>query len=97
MSRTNEKERFEARISREQKELLREAAELRGQTLTDFVMSMAQEGAQRTIEMARLIQLSARDQERFVDALLNPPEPNDALKSAAAAYNSGISEKLRRR
>jgi len=32
------------------------------------------------------IELSERDQQAFLEALLNPPEPNDALRRAAAAY-----------
>jgi hypothetical protein len=44
------RERLEARISREQKQLLHEAAQLRGQSLTAFVVSSAQEAARRTLE-----------------------------------------------
>jgi uncharacterized protein (DUF1778 family) len=32
--------------------------------------------------------LSERDSLAFVEKLLNPPEPNDALKQAAARYRS---------
>ena len=32
--------------------------------------------------------LSERDSAAFVDALLHPPEPNEALKSAAARYKA---------
>jgi hypothetical protein len=40
----------------------------------------AQEAARPTIEDAEIIRLSAEGQERFAEALLNPPEPNEALK-----------------
>jgi uncharacterized protein (DUF1778 family) len=32
--------------------------------------------------------LSERDSIVFIQALLNPPEPNDALKAAAARYKA---------
>ena len=41
-------ERLEARISPEQKPLFKEAATLRGVTLTDFVVSSVHEAAVRT-------------------------------------------------
>ncbi|MGH6959741.1 MAG: DUF1778 domain-containing protein, partial [Dongiaceae bacterium] len=41
-------ERLEARISRDQKTLFQRAAELQGRTLTDFVVSSAQDAAVRT-------------------------------------------------
>lgn len=74
---TRAKERLEARISREQKQLLQEAASLRGQSLTDFVISSAQDAARRTIEEWQVFSLSRRDREAFVyfyirDEVLGP-------------------------
>lgn len=79
-------ERLEARLTREQKELLQQAAELEGRTLTDFVVSSAQAAALRTIQEHTLISLTKRDSEAFVEALLNPPEPGAALLAAAQRY-----------
>lgn len=36
---------------------------------------------------ARPLRLSARDSQAFAEALLNPPEPNDALRNAKARYD----------
>ena len=80
--------RLEARISEEVKALLQEAADLEGRTLTDFVVSTAQAEAYRVIEQHRVLKLSREDSEAFVEAILNPPEPNDALKSAFIRYQS---------
>jgi uncharacterized protein (DUF1778 family) len=80
------KERLEARISREQKRLLAEAAGLRGQSLSEFVVQSAQEAARRTLEEYRVITLTQRDRDAFVKALLKPATPSSALKKAADRY-----------
>ena len=80
------RDRFEARITEEQKELFQEAAALEGRSVTAFVVNSAQEAATRAIERHRIMTLSAMDQQVFVDALLNPPEPGKRLVKAAARY-----------
>jgi uncharacterized protein (DUF1778 family) len=66
--------------------MLKRAAEIQGRTLTDFVVSAAREAAQRTIEEAEILRLSAADQKRFAQALLDPPAPNAALRRAARRH-----------
>lgn len=82
--------RLEARIAPEVLAIVRRAAELEGRSLSDFVVAAAQEIAQRTIEQNNVIRLSVEDQQRFVDMLLNPPEPAAALKRAKAAHDELI-------
>ena len=79
-------ERLEARITPAQKEILQHAAELEGRSLTDFVVSSAQATAMRIIHEHEVLLLSAKDREVFVNALLNPPAPNDKLRRAARRY-----------
>lgn len=83
--------RLEARISPEIKALLQKAADLEGRTLTDFVVASAQAEAYRVIQTHQTLKLSLEDSEAFVNALLNPPEPNDALKAAALRYKQVMS------
>ncbi|MBA3904949.1 MAG: DUF1778 domain-containing protein [Rhodocyclaceae bacterium] len=78
--------RLEARISPEALAVVRRAAELQGRSLSDFVVSAAQEAAQRTIEDAQVLRLAVEDQQTLAASILNPPEPNDALRRAAAAH-----------
>jgi uncharacterized protein (DUF1778 family) len=78
--------RLEARISPEALAVVRRAAELQGRSLSDFVVSAAQEAAQRTIEDAQVLRLAVEDQQALAASILNPPEPNDALRRAAAAH-----------
>ena len=86
MSQALKKARLEARVTEEQKALLLEAAQLTGRSLSDFVVSIVVEATKRTIQEYQVIQLSRRDQEMFVAALLNPPEPGENLKAAAKYY-----------
>lgn len=79
-------ERLEVRTTSDQKRLIERAAELRGTSVTDFVVSNIQAAAAETIR--EFESLSLRDEARkiFVKALLNPPEPNEALKAAVGRH-----------
>ena len=79
--------RLEARISTEDKELLKRAADLQGCSLTEFVVRSAQEAARKAVKEHQMMSLTARDTKAFVRALLKPPAPNKKLKRAAKRYN----------
>lgn len=79
--------RIEARVSPKQKRLFERAAEIEGVTLTDFAISSMQRAATSAIQEYTSIKLSERNQRAFVEALTNPPEPNEALREAAKAYS----------
>jgi uncharacterized protein (DUF1778 family) len=79
---TSSSARLEARISADLHRLIKRAAELQNRTMTDFVVSAAQEAALRAIDQAEVIRLSMAGQERFAEALLAPPKPNAALRRA---------------
>ena len=74
--------RLEARITPELHALLRRAAELQGRTVTDFVADSLRLAARQAVDDATLLRPSVEDQARFVDALLDPAQPNAALKRA---------------
>jgi uncharacterized protein (DUF1778 family) len=79
--------RIEARITPKQKRLFERAAAIEGVTLTDFAISSMQHAATRALREHTTIELSERSQRAFVEALMNPPEPNAALRAAAKAYS----------
>lgn len=83
-------ERLEARIPADLKEQFVRAADLQGQTLTDFVVSTVTEAARRVIREQEVLQLSRRDQEEFARQLLEPPRANAKLRAAARAYRRQI-------
>jgi uncharacterized protein (DUF1778 family) len=76
-------ERLEARITREEKELLQEAADAKGLSLTAFVTSSAHEAAIKTLKDRHVIELGRKDQHTFAAALLNPDAPNKRLRTLA--------------
>ena len=79
-------QRLEARVTAEQKRLIERAAALQGRTVTDFVLTSLQDAARRAIEEHREFQLSVRDSEAFVEALLNPKPVNDRLRETIRRY-----------
>lgn len=95
MMQTQKFERFEARLTTVQKQLIQHAADLLGRSLSDFVISASQKAARKLIREHNIIKLSVEDSERFAQALLNPPEPNAALKLAAKEYQAFIKNKHR--
>jgi uncharacterized protein (DUF1778 family) len=81
-SSTGSAARLEARVSPDVHALIKRAAELQGRSITDFVVSTAQEAAQKVIEQSEVIRLSLADQQCFANALIAPPAPNPALQRA---------------
>ena len=78
--------RLEARLTDAQKALFQHAADLTGRSLTEFVVSSAQEVAARTVREHEVLTLSGLDRQVFVDALLKPISPNKRLRQAARRY-----------
>jgi len=79
-------DRLEARIPARQKELLLKAAAIRGQSLTEFVVSSATKAAREVIRESQVLELSERDQRAFAEALMSPLTPSQRLKKAAREY-----------
>ncbi|PYP90484.1 MAG: DUF1778 domain-containing protein [Candidatus Angelobacter sp. Gp1-AA117] len=87
-SRVRKQQRLEARVTPEQKRLIERAAELRGTTVTEFVVASAQQAASETIKEFEVLTLRNEDRKIFVDAILNPPAPNQAARSAARRFKA---------
>jgi uncharacterized protein (DUF1778 family) len=81
-------DRIDARLPTETKQLIERAAALSGVTLSDFVVSKAYEAAQVLVREHEGWVLNRRQSKAFVEALLNPPEPNEVLQAAATRYRS---------
>jgi uncharacterized protein (DUF1778 family) len=80
------KERIEARVTREMKDLIIKASMMEGRNVSDFVVASAFEAAKETIKTRTTLELSMKDQLAFAESLLNPPSPNEALTKAADRY-----------
>lgn len=85
-------ERFEARLTLEEKQVLARAAAHEGQTLTQFVLSSAQREAERVIREREVIRLSVRDFDTLLEALRNPGPPSAKLVEGAQRYKEFMGE-----
>ncbi len=79
-------ERLEARVTPSQKALIRRAAELEGRSVTDFVVSSAQDAARRTVAAHEAIALGTADSRAFVDALLAPLPVSERMRDTVRRY-----------
>jgi uncharacterized protein (DUF1778 family) len=68
--------------------LLQRAAAIRGTSLTEFVLSAAQDAAVRTIRDHEVITLSERDSRAFIEALLHPEPANQPLREGVERYKA---------
>lgn len=83
---SRKQQRLEARVTPDQKRLIERAAELRGTTVTEFVVVSAQQAATETIREFETLSLRDEARKVFVNAILNPPEANKAARAAAQRY-----------
>ena len=85
-------ERTEARLRPEQKARIERAAHYRGMSVSDFLVQAADEAAIKTIELNETWILNAEASRRFIEACLNPPEPNKHLKKAFELHKRMVRE-----
>lgn len=78
--------RLSCRVNPRIKQRAEEAAALLGQSMTDFTEAALQEKAEAVLAQAHTIQLSARDFERFADAINAPRAPTPELVAALQEY-----------
>jgi uncharacterized protein (DUF1778 family) len=86
--RVKAEDRIDARLPVETKQVIERAAFISGVTLSDFVVSKAYEAARVLVREHETWVLNRRQSKAFVEALLNPEEPNEVLKTAAARYEA---------
>ena len=80
-------DRIDVRISKEQKELIKYASELRGfKSLSEFIVFCVSAEANKIIYENDIILKTVEDKRIFMDAISNPPAPNDKLKKAQLNY-----------
>lgn len=68
--------------------MIEEAAAMTNQTITQFMVASASERAAEVIEQHRRLILSEESWNLVMDAISNPPAPNDRLKRAAKRLQS---------
>ncbi|MGC2109372.1 MAG: DUF1778 domain-containing protein [Candidatus Korobacteraceae bacterium] len=80
------KERLEARLTPEQKQHIERAAQIKGTSVSDFVVLSAADAAVRAIREQEVLILNERARKVFAHALLHPPAPGRRLMAAAKRY-----------
>lgn len=82
--------RITARIDVQTQDLLKEAAQLAGiSSINSFVLQAALKEAKAIIAQEQTIKLSQEASLRLIDALNNPPEPNQKLRQL---FQTGFNE-----
>jgi uncharacterized protein (DUF1778 family) len=84
------KNRLEVRLTEAQKRLLQSAADVRNESLSQFVTQVSEAAATKELEKSGILVLGSNDQEVFVKALLGPAKPNAQLARAASRYKKLI-------
>lgn len=79
--------RINMRVSEHQERVLRAAADLSGESLTGFVLSVATERAEQVLLRSRQIDLGAEAFERFAEALDEPVEDMPTLRRHAGTQS----------
>jgi uncharacterized protein (DUF1778 family) len=91
-NRVKKNARLEARVTEEQKQLMERAALLRGQNLTEFIVSTLSEASTQIIKDREIIKLTEQDRLVFANALLNPPAPSDRAYADAQWYQRAMNK-----
>lgn len=76
-------ERVEARVTQEQKEFFQKAADLEGQSFSDFLVHALLAAAEDTVQRYQVMRMTVRESRAFAEAYLNHPEPSNALRKYA--------------
>jgi uncharacterized protein (DUF1778 family) len=74
-------ERLELRLSKDDKQIMERAAAVSGSTLTDYVRSIMVSASVDRVREHEIIRLSNQGADAFVEAVTNPKEPGEGLKS----------------
>jgi len=83
-------QRTEARLLPDQKKRIERAANIKGVSLSDFMVQNADEAAIRTIQQHESWALETQDRDLFVNTILNPPVPTARLQAAARRYRERV-------
>jgi uncharacterized protein (DUF1778 family) len=78
--------RLDLRVAPDEKDIIERAATLTGSNTTDFVRSTVLAAAREAIRTHEVIKLTAEGSRIFVEALINPPQPNEHLRALAREF-----------
>ncbi len=82
--------RLEIRVTEEYKQNIETAAYLQGKNMTEYVLDVLTKASNQTIKHHQILELSKKDSEHFVDALLNSSPPSQQAIADAEWYKQTI-------
>lgn len=83
-------ERMHIRLDAISKQKLERAAAYVNKSLSEFVLGQALDAADEVIQEHETLRLTEADWAVFLDALENPPAPNERLRQAFAEHESRV-------
>ena len=86
-------ERVNLRLNATAKRRIEQAASFEGKTVSGFIVSSALENAEKAIQKHETMALDRRDAKRFFDAIVNPPSPNDKLRTALGEHGKRVASR----
>jgi uncharacterized protein (DUF1778 family) len=84
VTRTAKTSRINLRASREQEDLLRNVAQRKGRTMTDFIIESACEAAEQELANEKYFRLSMAQWNAFIEALDRPAQVHQSLRQLFA-------------
>lgn len=75
--------RLDLRLATREKEAIERAAALSGSSVTDFVRSTMLAASEQAVRAHETLTLASEEADAFVEAIMNPPEPNENLRALA--------------
>lgn len=82
--------RLDLCIASEDKAIIDREAALTGSNTTDFVRSTILAAAREAIRTHEVIRLAADGSRVLVEALINPPDPNEHLRALAEEFGATV-------
>ena len=86
-------ERVNLRLNETAKRRIEQAASFEGKTVSGFIVSSALENAEKAIQKHATMTLDRRDAKRFFDVIVNPPTPNDKLRTAMDEHGRRVASR----
>lgn len=87
--------RIDLRTSDQAKQLIKQAASLSGQSMTDFILGVTLEKAKECLKQNTSQTVNLEDFNAMMEALEQPPQPNTALSNALKQHaNQGAQFEL---
>lgn len=83
-------ERLDLKLKKDQKDLIKKAADITKTSMSAIVLDAALKFAMKIVMKDRVSILIKEDSEAFIEAITNPPEPNQYLKDSFKEYREVI-------